>query len=246
MLDRVAHSALDWWVEAGVDVLVDDGTRNWLAPAPDAASVRGIATAPDTAAALTEAPPAILAPAAAPALPNDLAGLRAWLLTDAGLPGSPAARIDALGDSAHGSVVVVDMPEAEDRAAGTLMSGDVGALFDRMLGAMNLGRDRIYMLPFAPARPAGGRIAEADAHRLADLLRHHLMLAKPRRLLLLGDAPVRALTGKPLLQTRDAVHQIALADGTVPAVATFHPRIVHARPDYRQQTWADLQRFMAL
>ena len=39
-------------------------------------------------------------------------------------------------------------------------------------------------------------------------MRHHIALVKPKRLLLLGDAPARALTGQPLASARGKVHRI--------------------------------------
>ena len=225
-MDSLALSALDWWQEAGVDTLVEDAPRNWLA-APAAA--KPVATAIPT-----------------PALPTDLAAFRAWLLTDLSVPGAPAARLDSAGDPASGVMILVDMPDAADRADRRLLSGDVGALFDRMLGAMGLTREALYLAPFAPARPASGRL-DADACRqLADLARHHIALVRPARLLLLGDAPVRALTDQALLAVRGQVLNINHAGGSVPAVASFHPRYVRDQPAHRTEAWADLQRFMAL
>jgi DNA polymerase len=211
-----------------VDALVEDEPRDWLARMP--------ASAPATVAAVP----------AAPGFPDDLAAFRAWLLTDPSVPGAPQIRIDSSGAATDGTVIVVDMPEASDRASGTLLSGDAGALFDRMLAAMKLERAGIYLVPFAPARPASGRISGDDGAVLTGLLRHHLDLAKPRRLLLLGDAPTRALTGLSLAKARGTAHPLSIGGSDVPAIASFHPRFVLERPDYRKPAWADLQLFMAL
>lgn len=233
MTDGAAFSALDWWAEAGVDALADDLPRNWLAAAP----VSEAAAAPS--AAVPSAVPA-------PALPDTLAAFRAFLLADAGVAGPTNARIDAAGDAASGIVIVVDMPETEDRASGNLLSGEVGALFDRMLGAIKMAREQVYLIPFAPARPTSGRVAAAEMKILAPLLRHHLALAAPRKLLLLGDAPVQALLERPAAQARDMLHDVRIGDRDVPTVASIHPRLVHLRRDYRALVWADLQRFEAL
>ncbi|HMI18237.1 MAG TPA: uracil-DNA glycosylase family protein [Sphingomonas sp.] len=229
MIDGVALSALDWWAEAGVDTLADDLPRNWLAAAPVLSE--SVAAAPAQAKA---------------ALPDTLAAFRAFLLADASIPGPPKGRVDASGDAASGVVIVVDMPESEDRISGNLLSGEVGALFDRMLGAINLGRDQVYLIPFSPVRATTGKLGEAELTKLTPLLLHHLALAAPRKLLLLGDAPVQALLRKPAAQARDTVHQLAIADGEVPTVASIHPRMVHLRRDYRALAWADLQRFETL
>lgn len=229
MMDGVALSALDWWVEAGVDTLVDDLPRNWLAPA----------------VSTEQAAPAIVQPAKA-ILPETLEQLRAWLLTDASVPGGPHGRVDAAGDGTSGTVIVVDMPEPEDRTSGALLSGEVGTLFDRMLGAIQLGRDAVYLIPFAPVRPTTGRIGDADMASLTPLLLHHLALAAPKRLLLLGDAPTKAILRRPAIQARDAVHMIEIGGVSVPTVVSIHPRVVHLNRDYRALAWADLQRFAAL
>jgi uracil-DNA glycosylase len=231
MIDAGAFSAIDWWMEAGVDVLVDDAPRDWLASAPALSPVEPVAAAPVPAA---------------PTLPDDLAGFRRWMLSDAAIPGPPAARLDATGDAGTGSVVVVDMPEAEDRAAGALLSGEVGVLFDRMLAAMNLDRGAIYLLPLSPARPAIGRLRDADLATLTPLLLRHLAFVAPKRLLLLGDAPAQALLQQPAARARDTVHQVDIGDRTIPTVVSIHPRLVHQQRDYRKAAWADLQRFMAL
>jgi uracil-DNA glycosylase family 4 len=229
MMDGVALSALDWWAEAGVDTLADDNPRNWLAAAP--VVIESVAAVPMQAKA---------------ALPDTLTAFRAFLLADAAIPGPAQGRVDASGDAASGVVIVVDMPEAEDRTSGNLLSGEVGALFDRMLGAIKLGRDQVYLIPFSPVRSTTGKLGDAELAKLTPLLRHHLGLAAPRKLLLLGDAPVQALLRKPAAQARDAVHQLAIGEREVPTVASIHPRLVHLRRDYRALVWADLQRFETL
>jgi len=234
MTDGALLSALDWWAEAGVDTLADDLPRNWLAAAP---------TASETAEVIPAAAPR--APAAAN-LPDTLEDFRAFLLADATIPGPASRRIDATGDTASGVVIVVDMPEAEDRASGRLLSGEVGALFDRMLGAIKLSREHVYLIPFSPARPTTGRLSPAEIKPLTPLLLRHLALAAPQKLLLLGDAPVQALLNLPAAKARETVHSVTVGETAVPAVASIHPRIVHMRRDYRALAWADLQQFESL
>ena len=231
MTDGLALSALDWWAEAGVDTIVDDTPFDWLA----------------TAAPVAHAPSAsVTPPAASTALPDNLTEYRRWLIAEAPIPGAPSTRIDASGDASSGTMVIVDMPEAADLTSGAILSGDAGTLFDRMLTAMKLERGAIYMAPFSLARPATGRLSESDCTTLAPLIRHHIVVAAPKRLLILGDAPARVLLGKPLAQARSETHVLAIAGTDIPTIASFHPRFVLERPDFRKPAWADLQMFMAL
>lgn len=248
MDDRLALSALDWWEEAGVDMFVDDAPRDWLAqptPAIEPASTPSSTPAAPVGSARAPimAPAAPIAPAA---LPDDLAAFRRFLLEDASVPGPAAARLDATGDPASGAMMILDMPEQGDRAAARLLSGEVGQLFDRMLGAMTLSRDVAYLAPLSPARSASGRLTPETIAALATLMRHHIALVRPKRLLLLGDAPTRALLGFGCVEARGRTHEIPGPAGAIPAVASFHPRLLIQTPDRKKAAWADLQLFMAL
>jgi uracil-DNA glycosylase family 4 len=240
-LDGLAHSISDWWAQAGVDTFVDETPRDWLAAVRPAPSVEA------SSAAVVAAP----VPPPRAALPADLGDFRAWLLADPSIPGRPAARLDAQGDAANGIMILVDMPETEDRAAGRLLSGAAGALLDRMLVAMGLSRDAIYLASFSPARPASGMLDPAAIAQLLVPLRHHLALAAPKKLLLMGEAPAQALLGLGSQAARGRAHAIDLADRSLPVIATFPPRfIVQATEadlkDRRTRVWEDLQLFMKL
>lgn len=235
MTDGLALSALDWWAEAGVDTIVDDLPYAWLGTAGPVVAEPELAVAP-----------AVSAPAQSAALPDTLVEFRRWLIAEAPIPGLPDGRIDAIGEPANGTMVIVDMPEAVDRTNGTLLSGEAGALFDRMLAAMKMERAAVYMAPFSPARSATGRLSDRDCATLAPFMRHHIALAAPKRLLLLGDAPAKALLGKPLAQARGEAQIFEIAGAGIPAIASFHPRFVLERSDFRKPAWADLQMFMAL
>lgn len=143
-------------------------------------------------------------------------------------------------------MLLTDMPDAEDMTAGTLISGTAGRLLDAMLGA--IGRDRVatYLGALAPGRPATGRIDHGLEAELARLARHHVALARPRALLLLGDATIRAFTGMNLAQARGSIHSINLDGLTVAAVATFHPRFLLQQPARKADAWADLRMLMEI
>lgn len=223
-------SALAWWRDAGLDTLVEDEPRNWLArPLP-------------------AAPAAVPGPVAAPAQPplaDTLDAHVAWLRDSADLPeaGWGAPRLLPAGDPAAALMLVTDMPETGDAAAGSLLSGELGALFDRMLKAIGHDRGSIWLAPFTTVRPIGGMPADALAP-LARLALHQIGLVGPRRVLLMGDAPNRALLGAEAATLRGRIHAVNLGDRTIEAVATFHPRMLLQRPAWKAEAWKDLQLLM--
>jgi DNA polymerase len=224
-----AESVLSWWAEAGVDTLVDEAPRDWLRPKP------------------AEAP---AAPAAAPAAeppgeeyPGQLDLFQAWLAsTDRLAFAAPSApRICPAGDPASGLMILADMPSGEDCAAGTLISGEAGRLFDRMLAAIGRDRGSIYLAALSCIRSPSGQLNSEAVKSCAALARHHVGLAAPRAVLLFGDSCARALLGLTVPQARGRWHEIATHSGPVKALATIAPRQLLESPRLKALAWADLQ-----
>ncbi|KQS04910.1 uracil-DNA glycosylase [Sphingomonas sp. Leaf357] len=231
--NQAAASALDWWREAGVDANIDECPRNWLArPAPLPAADPNVTIADAVTASGT--------------MPDTLAAFEAWRVG----PETPEAAwhgraIAAQGDAAANIMIVIDMPEREDGESGVLMSGAAGRLFDRMLAAIGLSRETVYLVPLCNSRPAAGRIAPEIEARLSEILKHHIALAAPKRVLLMGNAPSRALLGMDFLRARGGLRTVNHAAGTVAVdfqgVATFHPRFLIEQPAKKAEAWKDLR-----
>lgn len=235
MASRWAESALSWWQEAGVDMLVGEEPRDWLNPKPKAA-------APAEAAAAGPPMPA----AAADAPPDDLDAFRAWFVDPLRLPlGAPAApRLGAAGDPASGLMILIDMPGADDIAAGQLISGEPGALLDRMLAAIGRSRDSVYLAALSPLRTPTGALDASGAARLAALARHHIALARPRALLLFGDIAAKALVGDAVAGARGRWHELETPAGAVKTLVTIRPEKLILMPRLKAHAWADLQLLM--
>lgn len=222
-----AESLVAWWREAGVDSLVGDEPFDWLAR-----------EAPVVARTATPAPP----PPAA--LPATLDAFQAWLAAGVDLPDTRwgPRRIAPAGDPASGLMVVVDQPEPGD--ADQLFAGDVGRLFDRMLAAVGRDRGSVYLASLAAVRAPGGLVDPESGARLAEIMRHHIGLAAPRRVLLMGNAASRALCGMDLRDARGAIRQINTPAGKVEAVATYAPRLLFQQPAAKAEAWKDLRLFV--
>ncbi|HWK36776.1 uracil-DNA glycosylase family protein [Sphingomonas sp.] len=230
---QLAESALDWWRDAGVDTLVADQPRDWRTPANGPA-----ATGPADAARAGAAKVADVAPA--PPLPATLDAFAAWRTgPDAPEASWGAPLLAAEGDPASDLMIVVDCPEGDG-----LMGGAAGVLFDRILGAIGRDRASIHLAALAIARPIGGILPSESEAELTTLLRHHIALAAPKRLLLLGKSVSRALIGVDSVKARGSLHRINLEVVTVEAVASWHPRFLLERPSRKGDAWKDLQLLM--
>ncbi len=215
-----AASALAWWLDAGVDVAVAESPRNWLERRAEPSNVRE---------------PSRLAVSQAL---ETLHLFRDWLGTAPSLPlGGPGARrVLPQGEEAAPVMLIAEMPGQEDAAEGRPIGGEAWLLMTRMLAAISIRAEDAYSASLACFHAPGARMSPAELAECADIARKHVALARPKRLLLLGDAPARALLGKPLAAARGHVHKI---EG-VRAVATFHPRTLMKQPSNKALAWRDL------
>jgi DNA polymerase len=217
-----AASVLGWWIEAGVDIAVQDAPRAWLGTKEGAPAI-------ETPFATAET---------APALPESLEAFRSWLGDSPSLPLAKGNSRRALPKGAEAAEVMLlaDMPTPEDVAEGQPIAGDAWKLTERMLAAIGFTTEQAYVGSLTCFHSPGTRLTGDDLEACAAIARRHIALAKPKRLLLLGDATSRALLGKPLTASRGHVHKI---EG-VRAVSTFHPRFLLDRPSNKALAWRDL------
>jgi uracil-DNA glycosylase family 4 len=218
-----ARSALAWWLEAGVDVAIQEEPRNWLKPAEPRAR-----------------PSADSMPAPNVVRPthDTLAEMQAWLASSAHLPLASATskRILPHGPENAAMMLLVDAPTLEDYAAGQPIGGDAWELAVRMLAAIGIKPDEAYSASLSPINAPGARLTANDLQDCAEIARRHIRLVRPKRLILFGDGPSRALLGKPLVQARGRAHNV---EG-VRSVATFHPRSLLNQPSKKSMAWQDL------
>lgn len=214
---REAASALRWWLEAGVDVAVQERARNWLErPPPPPASVRE---------EQAQAP-----------LPATLDAFRDWMIgPDAPLASAGSKAVLPQGAEGAEVMVLSEPPGRDELASGQPVGGAAAELLQRMLRAIGMS-DRAYSANLACFHSPGGRLSPEQVEQCASAARQHVALARPKRLLLLGDAPARALLGKTLVEARGHVHKI---EG-IRTIATFHPRQLLKRPSDKALAWQDL------
>ncbi len=222
-------SLIGWWQDAGVDILVDETPTPWLERGKPLAKAPGRSEAPQ---------PRINAP-----LPGTVSALATWLMSDPNIPeaGPPERRIAASGTEGASLMIIIDMPEANDHQAGTLLSGECATLFDNMLKAIGQTRSSVYIAALSPGRPVTGRLSDTALPRLAEIARHHIMLCVPKRLWLLGSTVSRALLGVDDVASVGDLHDFNHASVNIPTVASFAPRFLLDSPTQKARVWADMQ-----
>ncbi|HYC95383.1 MAG TPA: uracil-DNA glycosylase family protein [Sphingomicrobium sp.] len=219
-----AESLINWWLEAGVDNAVGEAPRGWLR---QNRSTTAVAPAPN----VTEPSP------------ETLVELRHWLASSVQLPMASAAarRIMPHGPENASIMLLSDAPALEDFASGQPIGGEAWKLALKMIAAIGVPAEEAYSASLSCIHAPGARMTEKDRAECADIAVRHIRLVRPRRLLLLGDGPCKALLGEPLTRARGRVHRI---EG-VRTVATFHPRWLLQRPSDKGLAWRDLLLLMS-
>ena len=135
------------------------------------------------------------------ALPVTLEKFREWWMTDTALAeGALDRRVPPRGVA--GARLMIVLPQPFDDDGDGLLTGGAAPFCAAMLRAMGIAEHEVYFasaLPAPMAMPEWDRLAAAG---LGQVLRHHIALAAPQRVLLCGRAQL-ALFGIAPEQARE-------------------------------------------
>lgn len=139
--------------------------------------------------------------------------------------------------------------EQEDRT-GRPFVGPAGELLDKMITAMGLSRETVYIANVVKYRPPGNRTpTPEEAAVQGPYLAKQVAIIRPTVLVALGGAATKyALsTTTGITRLRGQWAQFVHTDPVLPIMPTFHPAYLlrSYTPDNRKKVWADLQAAMA-
>jgi uracil-DNA glycosylase len=139
-------------------------------------------------------------------------------------------------------VVIGEGPGADEDAQGLPFVGRAGQLLTRMLEAVQLSRDEVYICNAVKCRPPGNRNPESDElAACAPFLAEQLASIQPKVVLALGSVASQALlrTKEPIGKLRGRVHPY----GAAVLIPTFHPAFLLRNPgqEYKRMAWEDLK-----
>lgn len=135
-------------------------------------------------------------------------------------------------------------PGAEEDRTGLAFVGAAGELLTRMIAAMGLSREQVYICNVVKCRPPGNRTPDPDEiGTCAPFLRAQVQALRPKIIVALGRTPAQYL-----LRTAAPITRIRGTFGSwegIPVMPTFHPAYLLRTPSAKRQVWEDLKRVMA-
>jgi hypothetical protein len=222
-------AAQAWWREAGVDLAFRDEPQPWLAEdAPAAAPVRKAAEKP-------AAPPKPRIGGDPSTWPQDLPAFRQWWLDEPSLDqGGLNPRFAPRGEAGAALMLLVPMPEAEDRDS--LLSARDGRLLASLASAMALTPEQVYLATALPRHTPMPDWERLTTDGLGEVLLHHIRLAGPQRLIVLGTR-ILPLLGHDPAQAAPAVSELAIHGASVPMLTSYAPERLLANARQRAGLW---------
>ena len=152
--------------------------------------------------------------------------------------GNPEARIMLVGEA----------PGADEDRQGLPFVGRAGQLLDRMLAAIELDRNQVYITNILNWRPPGNRQPNAGEIAVSlPFIERHIALKQPDYLILSGGSSAKTLLGKTAGVLKLRGHWFSYQNPEmatpVPALVTLHPAYLLRQPAAKRQAWRDLLSF---
>ena len=142
-------------------------------------------------------------------------------------------------------MVVGEAPGADEDKQGLPFVGRAGQLLTKILEAIELPRDEVYICNILKCRPPNNRKPlQAETDACEPYLWKQIELIKPKMILALGLTAATTLlkTKQPMRELRGDTHDYH----GIPMVVTYHPAALLRNPEWKKSTWEDVQRLKSM
>ena len=137
-------------------------------------------------------------------------------------------------------MIVGEAPGATEDEQGKPFVGAAGQLLTKILGAVNLERDDVFICNVLKHRPPGNRNPMPDeVTACSPFLFRQFELIRPKAILALGTFAAQCLlqTKLSIGKLRSQIHRFH----GVPLIVTYHPAALLRNPSWKRPTWEDVQ-----
>ena len=219
-------------------------------PAPDSAvHVPSTQSAESVASPLEDVPTGLVVGGASRALFEDpafkLATLEEIAATVAGCRRCPLYAtatnpVPGTGNPDADFMIVGEAPGANEDAQGVPFVGQAGQLLTKIIEAIHLTRDDVFIANVLKHRPPGNRNPlPEEVTACSPYLVRQIELVRPKVILALGTFAAQTLLETKLTigKLRGQIHRYY----GVPLIVTYHPAALLRNPAWKRPTWEDVQ-----
>ena len=139
-----------------------------------------------------------------------------------------------------------EAPGRDEDIQGLPFVGKAGQLLNKMLAAINLKREEVYITNVVNWRPPDNRTPTDDEIlQFLPFLQEQIDVINPDYIFLLGGVAAKAILSTPLAlgKLRGTWHeyQSLQLNKTVYTIASYHPAFLLRSPQYKKASWEDLK-----
>jgi DNA polymerase len=148
--------------------------------------------------------------------------------------------VPGVGDPDADFMIVGEAPGANEDEQGVPFVGQAGQLLTKIIGAIGLARDDVFIANVLKHRPPGNRNPlPEEVTACSPYLVRQIELIRPKVILALGTFAAQTLLDTKLTigKLRGQVHRYY----GVPLVVTYHPAALLRNPSWKRPTWEDVQ-----
>ena len=141
-------------------------------------------------------------------------------------------------------MIVGEGPGQKEDELGKPFVGDAGNLLNKMLKAINIKRDKIYITNVVNYRAPNNRKPEpSEINRYSEFLKEHISIIDPKILILMGSTAMEAILGsnQRISKERGQWKEVIIKQKNFKAIVTFHPAYLLRKPDQKKFSWEDLK-----
>ena len=150
-----------------------------------------------------------------------------------------------VGNADANLMFVGEAPGADEDIQGIPFVGRAGQLLTKMIEAINLRRDDVYIANVIKCRPPGNRNPEPDEIATCEpFLFQQIAAINPKVIVALGSFAAKTLlrSEESISRLRGRIYDFRGAK----LIPTFHPSFLLRSPDRKRDAWEDLKKARAL
>ena len=141
-------------------------------------------------------------------------------------------------------MLVGEGPGQKEDVIGKPFMGDAGKLLNKMLAAIDIKRESIYITNVVNYRPPNNRKpTTAEINKYSKFLYEHISIINPKILIIMGGTAMEALIGNnfKISKERGIWKDVIIKGKTYLSIVTFHPAYLLRQPDQKKYSWIDLK-----
>lgn len=149
------------------------------------------------------------------------------------------------GDIACRLMFIGEGPGADEDRQGRPFVGRAGVLLTKIIDAMGLAREDVYITNVVKCRPPGNRVPEPDEIvACMPYLERQVAAIEPEVICTLGNVATQTVTGerRPISDMHGKTYEYR----GISVIPTYHPAACLRNPDTKKLVWQDIKKVMGL